>query len=101
MPATHVGRQVTLDEAEAALSRELGPDYKVTRRSFGAPGLTVKRNGLLWVTVTESQSNGGTTFKVHGGGVIINRLVAELGLARKVNDTLHRSFSSSPSPGPS
>lgn len=92
MPATHVNRQVTLDEAETALTRGLGPDYKVTRRSFGSPALTVKRNGLLWATVTASPSNGGTTLKVHGGGVIINRLIAELGLARKVNATLNRSL---------
>ena len=99
MPVTHISRQVSFDEAEAALTRELGPGYKVTRRSYGSPALTVKRNGLLWATVTASPSNGGTTFNVHGGGVIINRLIAEFGLARKVNDTLNRSLSASPPPG--
>lgn len=98
MPATHINRQVSLDEAESALTRELGADYKVTHRSYGSPALTVKRNGLLWATVTASQSDGGTTFKVHGGGVILNRLLAEVGLARKVNATLNRALSSSSPP---
>jgi hypothetical protein len=94
MPTTHIDRDVTLEEAERVLSRELGPGYEI-RRKTGSSGLTVKRNRLLWANVHSSPTNGGTTFSVHGGGLILNRLYSEVALARKVAAAIDRSLSTS------
>jgi hypothetical protein len=91
MPTAHIDRDVSIAEAETVLTRELGPAYQVRRTSNG---LTVKRGGLLWANVRATQADGGTTFRVHGGGLILNRLYSEVALARKVSDALSRSLSS-------
>jgi hypothetical protein len=91
MPKARIDRDISLDEAESILTRELSPTYQVKRSS---QGFTVKRSGLLWANVRASYTDGGTTFTVHGGGVILNRIYAEMGLARKVAQVLNRSLGS-------
>ena len=58
MPTAHINREVSLDEAENVLARELGPAYRVSR---SPQGLTVKRGDLLWANVRASHAKGGTT----------------------------------------
>jgi hypothetical protein len=95
MPTAHIDREVSLDEAETVLARELGPAYQVRRSS---QGLTVKRGGLLWANVRATHADGGTTFKVHGGGLILNRLYSEVALAGKISEALDRSLSPGSAP---
>lgn len=71
-----------------ALSNAGLPRYQVRRSS---QGLTVKRGGLLWANVRATHADGGTTFKVHGGGLILNRLYSEVALAGKISEALDRS----------
>ena len=50
----------------------------------GSGSLTVKRGSLAFATVSLRRDGDATTFRVHGGGLIIGRLVNELGIARTV-----------------
>jgi len=94
MPTTKVSREVSLDEAESALSSALGPGYQVRRKT--ASTLVVRRNGLVGAAVRMSSAGGTTTFKVSGTGLILNRVYNQLSIARRVGDVLERSVTGAP-----
>jgi len=81
MPTTTLARPVTAAETAAALQRELGDQYHVTPRGHGS--LTV-RHGAAFATVHLDPHGDSTAFRVHGGGLILGRIVNELTIARRV-----------------
>jgi len=97
MPSATIPRQVTPEQAADALREQLGDSYKNTPQ--GEDGLTVKHGVLSFATVLLGQDEDGTatTFHVHGGGLIITRLVNELGIARTVTEAIKESLGSAPS----
>jgi len=95
MPTTRVNREVSLDEAEQALSSALGPRYQVRRKT--ASTLVARRNGLVGAAVRMSSAGGTTTFKVSGTGLIFNRLYNQFSVARQVSDALGRALTNTAS----
>jgi len=97
MPSTTIPRAITPQEAAEALRQQLGSGYKVTPHSGGSRGkLTVSHGGVAFASVHLAPDGNATTFHVHGGGLIIGRLVNELGIARTVNAAIKESFGSGP-----
>jgi hypothetical protein len=85
-------RIITSDEATSALLDHLGSGYRVT--AGGANTLTVKHGALAFAHVRIGRAGEATTFRVHGGGLILGRLVNELGIARTVASALREEYGS-------
>jgi hypothetical protein len=84
MPTTTIARpNVSRDEAMEAVRQELGSDFKVKPGSHDEV-FSVERGTLSGAKVHIKADDGSTAFHVHGTGIIIGRIVNELGIARKV-----------------
>jgi hypothetical protein len=94
MPSATIPRAVTTEEAVDALKEQLGSGYKVIPHGTGS--LTVKHGGLSFATVRVGRDGDATTFRVHGGGLIVGRIVNEFGIARTVTTALKDSLGSTP-----
>jgi len=93
MPTVTVAKSVTLQETATALHDKLGDRYEVTTHGSGAQeALKVKQSAASTATVHLNQDGNTTTFRVHGGGLIISRLVNEFGIAKKVAATITEAF---------
>jgi hypothetical protein len=89
---------VTPQEAAKALQDKLGSRYEVTTHGSGAQeALRVKQSAASTATVRLDQAGEATTFHVHGGGLVISRMVNELGIAKKVAAAIEEAFGTSPS----
>jgi hypothetical protein len=87
MPSATISRPITPQEAADALKARLGDGYTVTPRGSGS--LAVKHAGTLaFATVRMARDGDSTTFRVHGSGLIINRIINESGIARTVTEAL-------------
>lgn len=90
MPKVKVPRKnVTPGEIVTVLSRRLGPGYQVERN--GDHRVTVRKSPLMYASVSISDQPGASVFGVHGGGLLVLRLVNTFGTARHVADALRRS----------
>jgi len=97
MPTVTVEGSVTLQQAAAALQDKLGSRYEVTTHGSGAQeGLKVKQSAASTATVHLDQDGNATTFHVHGGGLVISRMVNEFGIAKKVAATIEEAFATPP-----
>ncbi|HYB14270.1 MAG TPA: hypothetical protein VEF71_02195 [Streptosporangiaceae bacterium] len=95
MPTATIARAVTPQEAADALQAQLGDRYTVTARGTGS--LAVKHTGTLaFATVHLNRDGTTTTFRVHGSGLIVNRIINEFGIARTVTEALTESLGSAP-----
>jgi hypothetical protein len=94
MPSATIPRAITQQEAADALREQLGSGYTVT--AHGRDSLTVKHGGLAFATVRVGRDGDTTTFRVHGGGLIVGRIVNEFGIARTVTGALKESLGSAP-----
>ena len=93
MPTVTVEQPVTLQQAAAALKDKLGSRYEVTAHGSGAQeALKVKQSAASTATVHLDQDGNATTFHVHGGGLVISRMVNEFGIAKKVAATIAATF---------
>jgi hypothetical protein len=97
MATTTIPRAITPQQAADALREQLGSGYKVTQH--GRDSLTVKHGSLAFATVHLDQNDTATTFRVHGGGFIIGRIVNEFGIARSVTAAIKESLGSEPQAG--
>jgi hypothetical protein len=96
MPTVTIEEPVTLEDAAKALQDRLGDRYEVTRQRTGDHDeLKVKQSATTTATVQQSRDGDATTFHVHGGGLVITRMVNEFGIARKVAATIKESFGTS------
>jgi hypothetical protein len=87
MPHVTVDRpDVSIDEAAAALRKELGDRYEIT--TAGPDHLKASTGALSYANVHRKDESGATGFSVHGGGIVIGRIINELTLARKVAGAL-------------
>ena len=76
---------ITTDDAVHALQGQLGSKFTVIAKDSGTRQvLSVKQSTLSFASVHMVHEDGVTKFHVHGGGLIIGRIVNELGIARKV-----------------
>ncbi len=90
MPTVTIDRDdVTQDEVVSALQNQLGSRYTVEARQHGTRELvSVKQSTLAFGSVHLVHEGSTTKLHVHGGGLLIGRLVNELTLARKVATAL-------------
>jgi len=94
MPSATISRTITPQQAADALKQQLGSGYTITSHPSGS--LTVKHGSLAFATVRLNRNGNTTTFRVHGGGLIIGRIVNELGIARTVSEALKDSLGTTP-----
>jgi hypothetical protein len=92
MPTATIPRAITQQETAEALRQQLGSGYKVTPHSRAK--LTVSHGGVAFATVHLAPEGNATTFHVHGGGLILGRLVNEFGIARTVTTAIRESLGS-------
>ena len=92
MPTATIPRAITPQETAEALRQQLGSGYKVTPHSRAK--LTVSHGGVAFATVRLAPDGNATTFHVHGGGLILGRLVNEFGIARTVTTAIKESLGS-------
>jgi hypothetical protein len=92
MPTATITTAITPDQAAEALQQKLGDSYKVTRHGSGS--LTVHHGPMAFATVRLGRDGNATTFHVHGGGLIVGRIVNEFGIARTVTGTIKEAFGS-------
>jgi len=97
MPTVTVEANVTLQQAATALQDNLGSRYEVTTHGSGAQqALKVKQSAASTATVHLDQDGNATTFHVHGGGLVISRMVNEFGIAKKVAAAIEEAFATRP-----
>ena len=93
MPTVTVQGAVTLQEAAKALQDRLGSRYEVTTHGSGAQeALKVKQSAASTATVHLDRDGEATVFHVHGGGLVISRMVNEFGVAKKVAAAIEGAF---------
>jgi hypothetical protein len=93
MPTVTVPESVTLQQAATALHGKLGSGYEITRHGTGAhEALKVKQSAASTATVHLTQNGNATVFHVHGGGLVISRMVNEFGIAKKVAAAIEEAF---------
>ena len=56
----------------------------------------MKQSAASTATVHLDQSGDTTTFHVHGGGLVVSRMVNEFGIAKKVAAAIQEAFTTAP-----
>ena len=93
MPTATIAGAITPEQAARALEEQLGSRYEVT--PHGSDSLAVKRGATASATVRLSRNGNATTFRIHGGGLIISP-VNEFGIARTVTAAIEEKLGSAP-----
>jgi hypothetical protein len=93
MPTVTIERSVTIGDTAEALRQKLGERYEVSTHGQGDKEvLKVKQSAAAVANVHLDQTSSATTFHVHGAGLIISRLINELGIAKRVAAALEDAF---------
>jgi hypothetical protein len=93
MPTVTIDRPVTVQDTADALKERLGDRYEITTHGQGAQeALKVKQSAAALATVHLDQSGHATTFHVHGGGLVISRMINEFGIAKRVAAAIEETF---------
>jgi hypothetical protein len=97
MPTITIKKSVTIQELADALQGKLGDRYEITRHGQGAQeGLKVKQSAAALATVHMDHDGNDTTIHVHGGGLVISRMINEFGIAKKVAAAIEDAFPGAP-----
>ncbi len=90
MPSVTVNRaDVSVGEVVQSLRQQLGDKYTVEPKT-GKETIQVETSALSTCHVRVEHLPGATKLHVHGGGIIIGRIVNEFGIANKVAGALRR-----------
>jgi hypothetical protein len=85
MPTVTIPKAVDAQEAAEVLRQQLGDRYTVDSHASRTRNvLRVKHGGLAIAIVHVARDAEATTFRVHGGGLIIGRIANQFGIARTV-----------------
>jgi len=99
MPTVTIDRSVTIQDTTEALRQQLGARYEITTHGQGAQeALKVKQSAAALATVHLDRGDNTTTFHVHGSGLVISRMINELGIAKKVAQAIEVAFGPTPNP---
>jgi hypothetical protein len=97
MPTVTIDRSVTIQDTAAALQQKLGDRYEISTHGNGAKeALKVKQSAAAFATVHLDHDDNTTTFHVHGGGLVISRMISEFGIAKKVAQAIEEAFTPNP-----
>ena len=89
MPHLTINRSdLTPEQVATALRQELGERYKVTVPEGSGDRLRVETSTLAYANVHMKKEPDGTRLNVHGGGIVIGRIINEYTIARKVTEAL-------------
>jgi hypothetical protein len=93
MPTVTVREPVTLQQAATALHDKLGSHYEITTHGSDADeALKVKQSAASTATVHLTRDGNATTFHIHGGGLVISRMINEFGIAKKAAAAITDTF---------
>ncbi|HTU75741.1 MAG TPA: hypothetical protein VMG38_19680 [Trebonia sp.] len=93
MPSVTVNGSISPQQAATALQDKLGARYEVTTQGHdGHEAVKVRQSAVSTATVHVNPNGHATTFNVHGGGLVITRIVNELGIARQVVAAIEEAF---------
>ena len=93
MPTVTVQEPVTLQQAASALHDKLGSHYEITTHGSNADGaLKVRQSAASTATVHLTRDGNATTFHIHGGGLVISRMINEFGIAKKAAAAITDTF---------
>ena len=82
MPTVTVDASVTVQDTAEALKQKLGDRYEITTHGQGTnEALKVKQSAAALATVHLDHDGNATTFHIHGGGLVISRMINEFGIA--------------------
>ena len=100
MPTVTIDKSVTMEDTAEALQQQLGGRFQITSQGQGTQrALEVKESLTSLATVRlDHDSDTTTTFRVHGGGLIITRLLNEFGIAKKVAHSIEEAFGTASNP---
>jgi hypothetical protein len=99
MPTVRIERSVTIQDTTKALQQKLGDRYQITSHGQGADeALKVKQSAAALATVHLDHDGNTTTFHVHGGGLVISRMINEFGIAKKVAVAIEEAFTPTSDP---
>ena len=100
MPTVTIDQSVTIEDTAEALQQKLGDRFEITSQGQGAQqALKVKQSVASLATVRlDHASDTTTTFHVHGGGLVISRMLNEFGIAKKVAHAIEEAFGTAPDP---
>ena len=85
MPTVTIPKAIDPREAAETLQQQLGDRYTVDSHVAGQwNALRIKHGPVAWANVRVNRIGDATTFRVHGGGLILGRIANELGIARTV-----------------
>jgi hypothetical protein len=97
MPTVTIEKSVTVQDTAEALRQKLGDRYEVTTHGEGSQeALKVKQSAAALATVHLDAGDNSTTFHVHGGGLVISRMINEFGIAKRVAQTIEEAFEATP-----
>ena len=95
MPTVSINRSVSIQDTAEALRKGLGDRYDITTHGDGTQdAIKVKRSAAALATVHLDQEVTATTFHVHGGGLVISRMINEFGIAKQVAEAIEVAFKS-------
>jgi hypothetical protein len=93
MPTVTIDKAVTVQDTAEALKEKLGDRYEITTHGQGAQeALKVKQSAASLANVHLTLEGNTTTFHVHGGGLVISRMINEFGIAKRVAQAIEESF---------
>jgi hypothetical protein len=94
MPTVTIDRSLNIQDTAEALRQKLGDPYEITTHGHGdREALKVKQSAAALATVhLDHNSASTTTFHVHGGGLVISRMINEFGIAKKVAAAIEQAF---------
>jgi hypothetical protein len=99
MPTVTLDKPVTIQDTADALKQKLGDGYEITTHGQGAhQALKVKKSAAALATVHLDHAGNTTTFHVHGGGLVISRMINEFGIAKTVAQAIDEAFKATPNP---
>lgn len=94
MPTVTVSALVTLEDTAQALQDRLGSRYDITLHGTGdQQALKVKQSAAAVATVHLGHDANTTVFHIHGGGLVISRMVNEFGIAKRVAAAIEDTYS--------
>jgi len=95
MPTVTIPRSVTTQDTAEALRQRLGDSYEITTHGHGdQETLKVKKSATALATVHLNHDRTTTIFHIHGGGLVISRMINEFGIAKQVAAAIEEALGS-------